>query len=99
MSSQKSNIKKYIDSEITPYVVSLKNLLTGAMDALYDQLQKEVNAINTRIDDSNKNIKSHIENKNNPHETTIDMLILDTQFREPLSSEGKDGDYFVELIK
>ena len=99
MSSQKSNIKKYIDSEIAPYVVSLKNLLTGAMDALYDQLQKEVNAINTRIDDSNKNIKSHIENKNNPPETTIDMLILDTQFREPLSSEGKDGDYFVELIK
>lgn len=85
--------------EVSPFIINVKNLLDSAMEKLYDQLQKELKALSDRVDVLESDMDAHIANMNNPHNTTMEKLVLDTQFREPLSSEGKDGDYFIELIK
>ena len=99
MLPKKTNIKKYIDSEITPFDVNLKDLIDSAMEKLTNSIINDLNALSNRVTILENNLNSHINNKNNPHSTTMDMLVLDTQFRAPLSSEGKNGDYFIELIK
>ena len=99
MLPKKTNIKKYIDSEITPFIVNMKDIIDSAMEKLSNSIVNDLSILSNRITTLENDLNSHISNKNNPHSTTMDMLVLDTQFRAPLSSEGKNGDYFIELIK
>ena len=99
MSFMKSNIKKYIDMEVVPYIINLKTIIDDLAIKIANDLRNEVTSINNRISSLESDLTNHINNKNNPHDTTIDSMIFSTQFRAPVASEGKDNDYFVELIK